>query len=177
MYEPRDIDFSQLSKADIIFTTSIAAESVAIRKATNSIISHTMLVTGFNTVIEAVAPQVIERSWIDARNYAQATIAIVMRRKGLTNGVDQDKVVAAARFFNRLPYDYYGAAGSGMYGNSRNQIMAGAGCSLNILSCGYLLYEIAENAKDENADKGFFCSELVSRAFSIAGFPNHCPNH
>jgi hypothetical protein len=94
-----------------------------------------------------------------------------MRRKELTNGADQDKVVAAARSFLNLPYDYYGAAGSGMYGNTRNQILAGLGCTVNVVACAFMINEITENAKDENADKKFFCSELVSRAFSIAGFP------
>lgn len=171
MPEYRKVDFSQLSKADIIFTTSDAPESAGIRKAINSIISHTMLVTDYYKVIEAIAPRVREDSWDTALKHAQATIAIVMRRKGLTNEADQDKVVVAARSFDKLPYDYYGAAGSGMYGNTRNQILAGMGCTVNVIACGFMLKEMADNAKDENADKKFFCSELVSRAFSIAGFP------
>lgn len=77
----------------------------------------------------------------------------------------------AAQTYKGLPYDYYGAAGSGMFGNKRNQIFAGLGCTLNIITCAFMLNEVAENARDENADKKFFCSELVSRVFSAAGFP------
>ena len=174
MPEYREVKFNQLSKADIIFTTSDAAESIAIRKATNSIISHAILVTEHNKAIEAIAPLVREDTWEVVLDHAKATVAIVMRRKGLINGSDQDKVVAAARKFKGLPYDYYGAAGSGMFGSKRNQIAATLGCSIipvAAIGCVYASNQIDENAKDENADKSFFCSELVSRAFSIAGFP------
>lgn len=94
MPEYRKVDITQLSKADIIFTTSNSPTSATIRKATNSIISHTMLVTGFQQVIEAVDSGVEERPWKIALEHSEATIAIVMRRKGLISGVDQDKVVA-----------------------------------------------------------------------------------
>lgn len=176
MPEPTMVQFGQLSKADIIFTTSNAAESTGIRTAINSIISHTMLVTEYNTVIEAIAPNVIVHSWDEALKHAEATIAIVMRRKGLTSAADQDKVVAAALKFDKLPYDYYGAAGSGMSGSTGNKIAAGVGCSLvlfpaGLVSCAYAAGQIAKNAEDKNADKKFFCSELVSRAFTAAGFP------
>ncbi len=166
------VEFSQLWKADIVFTTSSAPVSAAIRKATNSIISHTMLVTAPNTIIEAIEPLVREDIWERALEHAEATVAIVMRRVGLTNGTDQDKVVAAARSFNNLPYDRYGAASSGMSGSKRNQILGVVGCSLiGAPACIHIAKQLEENVKDENADKSFFCSELVSRAFSIAGFP------
>lgn len=170
-----NIEFRQLWKADIIFTTSNAPESIGIRKAINSIISHTMLVTESNKVIEAIKPVVREDTWDKALEHAEATIAIVMRRRGLANGADQDRVVTAARKFNNLPYDYYGAASSGMAGNTGNKVAAGVGCSLivfpaGLVGCGYAAQQMAENVKDENADKKFFCSELVSRAFTAAGF-------
>ncbi len=174
MPEPTMVQFSQLSKADVIFTTSSALESIGIRNAINSIISHTMLVTEYNTVIEAIAPNVIVHTWEEALKHADATVAIVMRRKGLTNAADQDKVVAAARKFDKLPYDYYGAAGSGMSG-STGKVSAGVGCSIlipaTLAPCAFVATQIYENAKDKNADKKFFCSELVSRAFTEAGFP------
>jgi hypothetical protein len=99
------------------------------------------------------------------------TLAIAMRRHSLLNAADQDKVVATARQFENHPYDKLGAVGSGMFGSSRNQILAGAGCTINLVACGFVFKEISENAKDENADKQFFCSELVSRSFTEAGFP------
>lgn len=106
----------------------------------------------------------------------RVTLAIVMRRDGLSRAEDQDKVVAAAYSFLQLPYDKIGAIGSGMHGDTRNKILAGAGCILTIppfstAACAITAAEIYENAKDENADKKFFCSELVSRSFSKGGFP------
>lgn len=170
MPEYRLINFNQVSKADIIFSTHRnSAISSTIRTATNSIISHTMLVIDSSRIIEANNNGVEVRSWEQASS--GATLAIVMRRHSLLNGADQDKVVAAALVFKGRPYDKFGAAGSGMFGNSRNQMLAGAGCTINVIACAFMFKEISDNAKDENADKKFFCSELISRAFTEAGFP------
>ena len=170
MPEYRLIDFSQLHKADIIFTTQRdSAISATIRAATNSVISHTMLVSGYYKIIDSTEIGVKERDWDTASK--DCTLAIAMRRHSLLNAADQNKVVAAAKSFENRPYDKLGAVGSGMYGNSRNQILAGAGCTINVIACAFVLREIADNAKDENADKKFFCSELASRAFTQAGFP------
>jgi hypothetical protein len=55
MPEYRKIEFSQLHKADIIFSTQRDSTiSATIRAATDSIISHTMLVTKSFYVIEAI---------------------------------------------------------------------------------------------------------------------------
>ncbi len=168
--EYRLIDFSQLHKADIIFTTQRDSTiSATIRAATNCSISHTMLVTRSNYIIDSTDIGAKERPWTEASEHC--TLAIVMRRYSLLNAADQDKVVAAAKAFENRPFDRLGAAGSGMYGNSRNQMIAGAGCSLSVIACAFILKEMSNNAKDENADKKFFCSELVSRSFTEAGFP------
>lgn len=175
MPDYKKIEFSQLSKADVIFTTARDSSiSATIRKATNSIISHTMLVSRYGFIIDSTASGVQERQWEnDASQHV--TLAIVMRRDGLSRAADQDKVVEAAKSFLYLPYDHLGAVGSGMHGNKRNQILAGAGCVLSFpigsAACAITAAEVYENQKDENADKKFFCSELVSRSFSKAGFP------
>lgn len=170
MPEYKKIDFNQLHKADIIFTTQRDSNiSATIRAATDCAISHTILVTDFYKIIDATEIGVKERDWNTAS--AHYTLAIAMRRHSMENAADQDKVVAAARKFEDRPYDKLGAAGSGMFGNSRNKILAGAGCTINIVACAFLLKEINDNASDENADKRFFCSELVARAFTEAGFP------
>lgn len=164
------INFNQLHKADIIFTTDRDSTiSQTIRTATNSICSHTMLVVDKTYINDSTGEGVQLREWAKAKN--DCTLAIVMRRKYLLNGADQDKVIAAARSFELRPYDAVGAAGSGMYGNKRNQILAGVGCVIFVPACAGIAKSILDNAKDENADKKFFCSELVSRSFSIAGFP------
>ncbi len=179
MPEYRLIKFEQLSKADIIFTTDRNHWlSKTIRAATNSIISHTMLVVDNTKIIDSTGDGVITRPWYNYAN-KDVTLAIVMRRHSLLNLADQNKVVAAAQSFEGRKYDELGAAGSGMMGNTRNQILTAAGCALALVACDFLLTAIAENAKDKNADNRFFCSELVSRAFSSAGFPivNGKPTH
>jgi hypothetical protein len=60
-----------------------------------------------------------------------------------------------------------GAAGSGMFGNKRNRVISGIGVTLLLPT----FAAIATNALDINADRMFFCSELVSRAFTVGGFP------
>lgn len=162
------VKFEELYKADIIFTTSHnSTVSKTIRAATNSIISHSILVTSQIKVIDSTADGVLERDWMTAS--AGATLAIVMRRGGLLNGPDQDKVITAARSFEKRPYDYIGAAGAGM-GDTRNKIIAGAGCTILPIGCAVTAYKMKDNAKPENADNAFFCSELISRSFAIAGF-------
>ncbi len=170
MPEYKLIDFNQVSKADIIFTTDRDHWlSQTIRAATNSIISHTMIVVDGINIIDSTGAGVTMREWDTAKK--DCTLAIVMRRHSLLNLADQNKVVAAAQSFDGRKYDALGAAGSGMMGNTRNQILTAAGCTLALGACEFLLTEIEENAKEENADKKFFCSELVSRSFSVAGFP------
>jgi hypothetical protein len=50
-------------------------------------------------------------------------------------------------------------------------LLAGFGCSISLLLCAAGTAEIRDNAKPENADRAFFCSELVARCFELAGAP------
>lgn len=162
------VKFEELYKADIIFTTNRdSTVSKTIRAATRSIISHSMLVASQIKIIDSTDEGVQERPWDKAKE--GVTLAIVMRRQGLLNGSDQDKVIAAALSFDKRPYDYLGALGAGM-GDTRNQVIAGAGCGLIPIGCAVATYKIKDNAKPENADNALFCSELVSRSFATAGF-------
>jgi hypothetical protein len=88
MSQFRMIDFSQLHKADIIFTTDRNHWlSKTIRTATNSIISHTMLVVNNTEIIDSTEIGVKVRPWNQAKD--SCTLAIVMRRHSLLNGADQ----------------------------------------------------------------------------------------
>ncbi len=92
MSEYRKIDFSQLYKADIIFSTQRDSTiSATIRAATNSAISHTMLVVDGISVIDAREDGVQVRNWKTASE--GMTLAIAMRRHSLLNAADQDKVL------------------------------------------------------------------------------------
>jgi hypothetical protein len=84
--------------------------------------------------------------------------------------IQRNSVVKNARSFAGLAYDATGAAGSGMM-NKRGLLLGATGCMLSPVGCAIGEAEILSNASDKNKDKKFFCSELVARAFELAGVP------
>jgi hypothetical protein len=68
-----------------------------------------------------------------------------------------------------------------MYKKRGSALLTGltaAGCVISPFSCGTVNLgrgatdlAVANNAGDENKDNAFFCSELVGRAFQLAGVP------
>lgn len=171
------VKISELRKADIIVSTTGAAVSGVIRFGSGSDVSHSMLYTGNNWVIEAIAEGVKERPW--AKASADATLAIALRRREMNDGL-RDAVVTNAFSFRDRPYDAVGAAGAGLYKKRGAVIAAGLtayGCSI-IPFCGVVTFArasadaaILNNARDANKDKAFFCSELVARSYELAGVP------
>jgi uncharacterized protein YycO len=159
------ITIADMRVADIIVSTTGAAVSKGIREALGSEVSHAALVTGNSRVIEAIGSGVTEHSIADA--YKEATLAIVLRRRNL-NDQQRNAVVANARSFNGRAYDSIGAAGSGM-SNKRGSLLASAGVILSPMAAIITARKISNNASDENKDDSFFCSELVARAFEMAG--------
>ncbi len=175
---PTKIDITQLRKADIIVSTTESKTSKAIRKGIGSDFSHAILYLGNQMVIEAIGDGVERRSWNDCRldPAGVMTLGVALRRKNMTNAARQAVCDAAMKYEN-LPYDVTGALGSGMFGDPRGgaigAAIAAVGCSILPVGCVFAVdaaNKIRENAKDENADNAFFCSELVSRAFDAAGY-------
>lgn len=170
--QPRKIEVAELRIADIIVSTTNHPTSRGIRAAIGADISHAMIYTGNGRVIEAIDAGVVRRD-LQRESLLDATLAIALRRAGM-NESQRQAVVARASQFENLPYDKLGAAGSGM---TAKRARAGvvAGCILSPLACAgggiVLSRQISENAKDENKDKMFFCSELVARAYELAGVP------
>jgi len=68
------------------------------------------------------------------------------------------------------PYDYVGAAGSGT-SLGRGSLLAAFGCGITLGLCTVAIAAMADKAKPGNADRAFFCSELVARVFELAGAP------
>jgi hypothetical protein len=100
-----------------------------------------------------------------------AVLAIALRRRNLTAPQRTAVLEHAPRFANSsLPYDKVGAAGSGT-NTGRGALLAGFGCSISLSFCAAGTAEIRTNAKPGNADKAFFCSELVARVYELAGAP------
>ncbi len=174
-----NIDISSLRKGDIIVSTGNSNISKAIRIATGSDISHALLYVGNNNVIEALGDGVTKpQLWTDQSR--EMTLAIGLTYRGITNE-QRDSVVENAKKFIGLPYDEIGAAGAGMYKKRGGAIRAAAvstGCVISSLTCvlttgGFSASDVAisSNATDANKDTQFFCSELVARAYELAGIP------
>ena len=160
---------NQLRTADIIVSTTGATVSGAIRAGTGSSVSHSMLYIGNQFVVEAIASGVIKRPLTQA--IRDASLAIALRRRNTTPGI-RSAVVRQAELYARrgLPYDEIGAAGSGTATN-RGRALAIIACSLSWIACGAGASAVARNASPSQADKAFFCSELIARVFELAGAP------
>jgi uncharacterized protein YycO len=161
------ISVNSLRPADIIVSTTDAGVSAVIRAGIGSSVSHSMIYVGGGFVVEAIEIGVTRRAITSALEHA--TLAIALRRRSLTEKQRSDVLANANRFALR-PYDEIGAAGSGT-NTARGGLLAGFGCSISLMLCGAAAYEVADNAKPKNADKAFFCSELVARCFELAGAP------
>jgi uncharacterized protein YycO len=171
------IGIADLRMADIIVSTTDAGVSRLIRLGIGSDFSHTMLYKGSSCVIEAVESGIMDRQWSEASK--NATLAIALRRRNMTEELKKAVIGYALAFKDKkLPYDKIGAMGAGMVKNRgigiTSALMIG-GCSISAVACTSAMSQAAgairRNASDENKDKAFFCSELVARAYEMAGVP------
>lgn len=156
-----------LRPADIIVSTTDASVSAVIRAGTGSSVSHSMIYLGGSFVIEAVDEGVVRRPLAVALK--EAALAIALRRRNLTDQQRRAVIEHATRFMFR-PYDKVGAAGSGT-SLGRGSLLAAFGCGITLGLCALGIAGMADNAKPANADRAFFCSELVARVFELAGAP------
>ena len=99
------ITVASLRVADIIVSTTNAAISGAIRTSMGADISHASLFTTPNYVIEAIGDGVIEHTYDLA--YREATLAIALRRRNMTEENKSD-VVNHARTFAGLRCRWFG---------------------------------------------------------------------
>jgi hypothetical protein len=133
-----------------------------------------MLYVGGSYVIEAVGPGVVRRPLAEALE--GATLAIALRRRNLTEKQRSAVIDYATKFaLKNLPYDAIGAAGAGIATGSKGAALTGFGCAVYLPLCafagGAATGAVLNNARAENADNAFFCSELVARCFELAGAP------
>lgn len=164
------LSVNALRPADIICTTTNAAVSAVIRAGIASSVSHCMLYFGGGFVIEAIGEGIRKRPLTVA--IGDASLAIALRRRNLTEKQRNDVLSFASGFeAKHLPYDALGAAGAGVATGSKGAVLAGFGCAVYLPLCALAGGSVADNAKPENADKAFFCSELVARCFELAGAP------
>jgi cell wall-associated NlpC family hydrolase len=159
----RSIDPSELRPADIFVTTGRSFISGAIRTATGSDYSHTVIYIGGKTVIEAIAEGVVERDL--SHPLGEATLVVALRRRHMTDAARQ-VVIQSAKDFRGKPYDYIGAAGAG-FSHKRGKLAFLVSPAGSLA----LYYAAKRNATEENRDKKFFCSELAARCYELAGVP------
>jgi uncharacterized protein YycO len=157
----RTIGAGALELADIIVSTGNAKISSAIRTATSSIVSHSMLYAGNGHVIEAVGEGVRKVLLQDA--ISQATLAIALRRTGLTPGI-ANVVVGFADQQRGRSYDTRGIAAQAGYQLDRwflCRVTQVRDCETQAARANLWL----------QSNDAFFCSELIATAFSQAGLP------
>jgi hypothetical protein len=161
------IGYESLVVADIIVTASATSTSKVIRAGTGGAVSHAILYAGKNSIVEAVTSGGVREGHLDKAFDSDTVLAMVYRHGGLTPTQRQRVIDNARKFLNR-PYDKIGAAGAGVNSSNGSMIAAGV-CKISVVGCVAGGIAIKNNAGAENADKAFFCSELVVRAFELAG--------
>jgi uncharacterized protein YycO len=170
---PQSIPVNILRPADIIVSTTAASVSGTIRTTTGSSVSHASLYIGNKTVIEAIGKDGVVKRTLSS-SLQDATLAIALRRRNLTKQQATEVVKHAQAFFaKKIPYDEVGAIGAGV-SSKRGGTLASASCIVNpiiLAGCAVGAGAVANNASKKNADKAFFCSELVARVFELAGVP------
>jgi uncharacterized protein YycO len=159
----RSIDPSELRPADILVTTGRSFISGAIRTATGSDFSHTVLYIGGKRSIEAIAEGVVERDL--SSPLGEASLVVALRRRHMTNSARQ-VVIQSAKDFTGKPYDYIGAAGAG-FSHRRGKLAFVLAPRASLA----LYFAAKVNASEKNRDKAFFCSELAARCYELAGLP------
>ncbi len=155
----RSISTAALSLADIVVSTTNAAISKTIRKATGSQVSHAMIFAGNGNVVEAIGDGVVERPLSAALNDA---ILAVAYRFGRLQPSQAMSVVGFARKQTGRKYDVGGIAGQAGYQLDRWFLCDVRG----VRNC-------EERAARANlwmqSSAKFFCSELVAAAYEQAG--------
>lgn len=157
----RSIPESTLRAADIIVSTTNAKVSRAIRTATGSIVSHSMVYVGHGHVLEAVSEGV--RKVGLERALSEATLAVALRRADLSPNT-ASVVVSFVEDQKGRAYDKRGIAGQAGYQTDLWFLCR----VLEVRDCETHAARANLWMEDEDA---FFCSELVAAAFSHAGLP------
>lgn len=129
-----------------------------------------MLYVGGSYVIEAVEQGVVRRPLREA--FTGAVLAIVVRRRNLTEKQRTDVLEHANKFvLKALPYGRDRRRRVGDEHRQRRRARRNRLPGQSGILCARSL-GVGDNARPENADKAFFCSELVARCFELAGRPS-----
>lgn len=154
-----------LMPGDLVATSTRAKSSYGIRWATNGIFSHVILYLGNGNALDAVPGQGITKDRLKHK-LRGATFAVVFRHRTATEEQLEHVREWAALKVNR-PYDYSGAFRAGIQPGSKVDQAKLFG--IQLLSIGF--DELAALISEAGHSQSFYCSELIFRAFQIAGVP------
>lgn len=155
----------QLRTADIVLTKSQTFNSRAIQGSTCSTYSHALLMVSPTLAVEALPSGVDRLNLADLRKDAkeQNGEILVLRHRSISFAQAM-KVAAYTQQQVGKPYDPIGAA--------RSAAMTGCKAAKVIPPLLQItLIDELSKLTDTAHDKTFYCSELVARAFEIAGAP------
>lgn len=165
LQQTASLNLADLEVGDIIATSADTKNSRTIRWATNSPYSHAILYDGYGYGIEALpGPGVVKRPIY--LSIADTGSCKVFRHK-FADTVARDRAVSWAALQIGRSYDYTGAARVGLQSGSRTRVF-------HYTTLGFLisLQDVrSANRSDSGHDETFFCSELIARAYEVAGAP------
>ena len=154
-----------LARGDIIATSNNAFTSEGIRWATNGRFSHAILYLGNGQAIDVNPFQETEKNPLRQKLH-DSKQAIVFRHR--TASQDQlDKAASWAGSQSGKHYDFTGAARSALQPNARTGWMKWTTLGVSIIGAD----EISATISEDGHNATFFCSELIFRAFRVAGIP------
>jgi len=157
------MDPRTLFAGDIVAVGTRAPSSVAIQWSTAGEYSHTMLYIGDGLIIDAMPGGGVTQSTLKQR-LAGALFGAVFRHRTATSA-QLSHATDWARVQIGKKYDFISAANAGLCTSSRTY-------ALRYTLPGQLVTEISELKYEHKLqDTTFTCSELVLRAFEIAGAP------
>ncbi|MCA9705903.1 MAG: hypothetical protein KDK70_08660 [Myxococcales bacterium] len=161
---PPEFSADDLQVGDIILTSAATIGSVVIQLGSAGTVSHAVLYAGGGIIIEAMPGDAGVREYPLDQMLAGSEKAIVLRRVGLTPSQGL-AVVERARSYVGRGYDMLGAVASVAYQIDRFIL-----CPIQpwIDDCNAWAQSNSAWAFDP---EGFFCSELVAKAFEEIGMP------
>lgn len=159
------LPIAALFPGDIIATMSGTKSSEAIQWATNAPFSHAILCLKLGLAVDATPGKGVAKEIME-KKLKGVTKAAVFRHRTAS----QDQCDLAANWASAQagkPYDNVGAARVGLTQGSRTRPLQYTPPG-RLINVGDEVYgEIVEGGHD----RSFFCSELIYRAFAVAGIP------
>lgn len=160
---------SAIQVADILVTNSGNLQSRSIQGVTCASYSHAILVLNNQVCIEATPRHGVARVSI-SEVLDNSTRVDLFRYRGITH-LHAEKVCNAILAHEGKPYDFRGAV--------RSAISSGCSNIKRLWPASVLIEVVDDLSKNQiNHDTQFYCSELIVRAFEVAGlyvtrFPAH----